>query len=413
MLPHTPEHPVACRTAMHFASPASMIGIGIVAVAATLQAVAAASEPAQAEGDGLTVAVRTVDEPNPESPPLYVADPGGGDPFSTCTTSAVGCLDTAGGCPPRWFASTSGLVMTRTLPSGVPVSLGPGGGVALTTADASANWPGGVDLRLGGWLGPQQRHGVEAIYWGLYNIGTAAEAGGGGLNAIPALAGSITVAGTPATNFFTNASEQQIARNDLVNDVEINWLYSVGRHPELLDEDHRLSWLWLAGFRFFQLEDTLTLQSPFDSGNPLSLAVTSNNLLFGGQVGSRLDWRFAPRLRLAAVPKIMLAGNAVTNTSVMATESGTPAAFASGAPVNVRTTGSSFAYLGSVDGLIAWDVTTRWSLWIGYRVVGVGNIMQSDAIWPTTITSPDSLTAIDTGGETVIHGGFAGFEGRY
>jgi len=199
----------------------------------------------------------------------------------------------------------------------------------------------------------------------------------------------------------------------VINDVEINWVYSLWDRPEFLPRERAVNLMWLAGFRFFQLEDTLTLQSPFDSGNPLSLAVTSNNLLFGGQVGSRLDWRFAPRLRLAAVPKIMLAGNAVTNTSVMATESGTPAAFASGAPVNVRTTGSSFAYLGSVDGLIAWDVTTRWSLWIGYRVVGVGNIMQSDAIWPTTITSPDSLTAIDTGGETVIHGGFAGFEGRY
>ena len=358
-----------------------------------------------------------------DHPPLYVADPGGelplmdpvfADQFSPWQSG--GCTecrhpDGCGSCQPRWFASASGLVMTRTLPTGVAMSTGPGG-VALTSADASANWPGGLDLRIGRWFGPQQRHGIEGIYWGVFNIGSAATAGGS-LDGIPSLAPSILVGGTSATSLFDNAAQQRVGRNDLVNNVELNWLYSVGKHPEDLDDQQRWSLVWLAGFRFFQLLDTLTLTSPSAATDPLILDVTANNNLFGGQVGTRVDWRFARRFRLAAIPKLMIGGSSVSNLSSLQTAGGTYATYANGNTVSGRTTGSTFAYLGSVDGLVAWDITDHWSLWLGYRVVGVGNILNADSVWPTAITGPGSLALIDTTGSTIVHGGFAGFESRY
>jgi hypothetical protein len=76
--------------------------------------------------------------------------------------------------PPRWFAGASGLIMTRTLPPGATTSILPGVGSVLSTSDASATWPGGVDLRLGRWFGPRQHHAVELIYWGFYNLGSTA-----------------------------------------------------------------------------------------------------------------------------------------------------------------------------------------------------------------------------------------------
>ena len=356
-------------------------------------------------------------------PPLYVTDPGPQLPMMGPVYSdavlpwQTGCADCCskqgcGSCWPRWFASASGLVMTRTLPGGAPVSTRPGS-VVLTTADASANWPGGVDFRLGRWFGPQQRHGVEGIYWGLYNIGTAATVGGGGLNAVPTLAPSIVVDATAANTLFENASEQRVARNDLVNDAEVNWLYAPGWHPERLNKEHRWSLVWLAGFRFFQLLDTVTLTSPETAADPLILDVTGNNNLLGGQVGARVDWRIAPRVRLATIKKFMIAGNSVSNLSTLQTADGINATFADGSTVNSRTTGSTFAYLGSLDGLVAWDVTDHWSLWVGYRLVGVGNILQADTVWPSSISDPGSLALINTNGSTLIHGGFAGFESRY
>jgi hypothetical protein len=86
---------------------------------------------------------------------------------------------------------------------------------------------------------------------------------------------------------------------------------------------------------------------------------------------------------------------------------------ADGSPSTVHSTQGVFSWLGSVDTSLAWDVTDHWSLCLGYRVVGVGNIAQADDQWATSITSPASLSGITAGSSTIVHGGFAGFEGRY
>jgi len=79
----------------------------------------------------------------------------------------------------------------------------------------------------------------------------------------------------------------------------------------------------------------------------------------------------------------------------------------------VHATRGVFSWLGSVDSAVAWDVTDRWTLSMGYRVVGVGNIAQADGQWPALITNATSLMSLEAGSSTIIHGGFAGFEGRY
>jgi len=279
-------------------------------------------------------------------------------------------------CWPRWFASATGLVMTRTLPDGA-TSTGPGG-LNVSTRSASASWPGGVDLRLGRWFGDEQQHAVELIYWGVYNIGSTAPQ-------------------------QTGAASGALTRSDLVNDVEVNWLYSLGERPEFHQSARRFNWMWLAGFRFFQLQDELSLVA--DPGT-IDFDVTTNNNLFGGQMGGRFDWAFAPRMRFVIVPKFLLAGNSISNLAVSSSGGVSTA--------DVRSTLGVFSWLGSVDTSVAWDITERWSLSIGYRVVGVGNIAQADGQWPGTIpASAASLSGVAAGSESIIHGGFAGFESRY
>jgi len=328
---------------------------------------------------------------------------------------------------PRWFAGASGLVMTRTLPSGATTSILPGTGAVLSTSDASATWPGGVDLRLGRWFGAQQRHAVELIYWGVYNMGSAATVtdSNNGLDAVPQAPG-VTVGGQPAATFLANARSQQIARSDLVNDIEINWVVAPWGRPEYRTAaDRPVTLMWLMGFRFFELQDVLTMTSLAGTAPPgstfgvnggadqLAFNVATNNNLYGGQIGGKFDWHFLPNVRLSVVKKFMLAGNSITNTSTMAGGNGTTAAFAGGSPVQVHSTAGTVAYLGSIDAAVAWDITRHWSLFGGYRVVGVGNVAQADQSWPVTVSSPGSLTAIDPAGSTLIHGAFAGFEGRY
>jgi hypothetical protein len=320
---------------------------------------------------------------------------------------------------PRWFAGATGLVMTRTLPVG-PATMQPAAGLAtLTTSSASATWPGGVDLHVGRWLGEQQRHGLEGIYWGVYGLGTSATVSGAGIDAIPQAPGA-TLAGSPASAFLAGAKAQQVARSDLVNDVEINWLYRVTDRPEFQPRDTRVGFIWLAGFRFFELEDVLTQVStsstiaPTPAGaNQSLLSVATNNDLWGAQVGFKADWRIASRVRLTAVPKMMIAGNSITDTTSLSTVAGAPATFAGGAPLDVHSTLAVFSWLGSVDAGVAWDVTERWTLSAGYRVVGVGNIAQADGQWPSTLAAPAALGGPNAGSETVLHGGYAGFQGRW
>jgi hypothetical protein len=373
--------------------------------------VSASIEPAAGRQSIADVALPAVGEP----PPMYIADPLTAAGFAGIPVGAAADM-----LPnwPRWFAGATGLVMTRTLPAGA-ATMQPAGGVQLTTSNAAATWPGGVDLHVGRWFGPRQQHAVEFIYWGVYGIGSSDTVTAAGIDAIPQAPG-VMVGSTAASAYLVDSAAQQISRSDLVNDVEINWLYSLWERPEFLSRDpsapsRMINLMWLAGFRFFQLEDVLTQTSFPGGGAPgtLDLGVATNNNLYGAQVGAKFDWRFLPRMRFSTVPKFMIAGNSITNTTTLATGSGTQALFASGAPVNVHSTLGVFSWLGSVDTGVAWDVTERWTLSMGYRVVGVGNIAQADGQWPSVIASSANLSGIDAGSSTIIHGGFAGFEARY
>lgn len=348
--------------------------------------------------------------------PMYVPDPADLGAFAAIPQALPS--DFAPDWP-RWFTGAAGLVMTRTLPGGT-ATMQPVPGVAtLGTASANATWPGGIDLHFGRWMGDQQRQGIEAIYWGVYGLGTSATAGGGGIDAIPQAPG-VTIGGSPAAAFLVDASSQQIARSDLVNDVEINWLFRATDRPEFQPRQRRTGLVWLAGFRFFELEDVLTQLSTSSSlppsttgANQSLLSVATNNNLWGAQVGLKGDWRIAERVRLTTVPKIMIAGNSITDTTQLSTAGGTGATFAGGQPVHVHSSLGVFSWLGSVDAGAAWDVSDRWTLSLGYRVVGVDNVAQADGQWPSTLAAPADVPPLSAGTFTVIHGGYAGFQGRW
>ncbi|MFM8986163.1 MAG: BBP7 family outer membrane beta-barrel protein [Planctomycetia bacterium] len=348
----------------------------------------------------------------PPAPPMYIPDPVGAGGLAGMPPAVAADM-----LPdwPRWFAGASGLVMTRTLPDGA-ATMAPLGGVQLTTADAAATWPGGIDVHIGRWFGGRQQHAVEFIYWGVYGLGTSDSetATPAAIDAIPQAPG-VTIGGTSAATFLQDAAGQTIGRADVVNDVEINWVYSLWERPEFLPQDRRVTLMWLAGFRYFGLGDTLSLTTT--PGNPALgpplLTVATANSIYGAQVGAKFDWLFLPGLRLDIVPKFMIGGNAVTNTTSLAAASGDLARFESGTPVTVHQTLGVFSWLGSVDTGLAWDVTEHWTLALGYRVVGVGNIAQADGQWPVLLATPGSIPGLSASSSTIVHGAFAGFEARY
>jgi hypothetical protein len=201
---------------------------------------------------------------------------------------------------PRWFAGASGLVMTRTLPAGT-ATMQPLGGVQLATSDAGANWPGGVDLHMsaaGSACGSSTRSSSST--GACIGVGTSA-----GVVVEPRRhrrhpAGAGRDGGWPARMRPSSPTldAQQISRSDVINDVEINWVYSLWDRPEFLPRERAVNLMWLAGFRFFQVGDNLTLQNTAPS-NPalggLDFNAATNNNIYGAQVGAKFDWRFLAR----------------------------------------------------------------------------------------------------------------------
>jgi hypothetical protein len=204
-------------------------------------------------------------------PPMYVPDPNDLGGYAALPEAVATDI-----VPPwpRWFAGASGLIMTRTLPSGTATMQPSAGLTTLTTSSAAATWPGGLDFQVGRWMGEQQNWALEGIYWGVYGLGTSATVTGTGINAIPQAPGVI-LAGSPASAFLTDATQQQVARSDLVNDVEINWLYRLTDRPEFLPLDRRLGFMWLAGFRFFELQDVLSQTSTSSASSRRRSEMTS------------------------------------------------------------------------------------------------------------------------------------------
>ena len=163
--------------------------------------------------------------------------------------------------------------MTRSLPDGAN-STPPD--FAVSTRSASASWPGGVDLRLGRWFGDRQEHAVEFIYWGVYNMGSSAQ----------------QQTGAPGV----------LTRSDTINNIEINWLYAPQDRPEFHQDNQRIHWMWLAGFRFFQLEDQLI----FDVPSNYELQTETNNNLLAGSLGVGLTGRLHLECGLLSSPNFCL-----------------------------------------------------------------------------------------------------------
>ena len=360
------------------------------------------------EGEILPLVENFVSSPS-ECPPFYVSD-------VLCDPQlSSGCIDVSPDpCLPRWFSGASGLVMTRTLPPGVATSR-IGTQSVLFTNNAAATWPGGVDLHVGRRFGDQHKHAFEAIYWGVYNLGSSGQVSSAtnSIAATPTVVG-VTLGGIDANLLLSTAGSQQISRSDLVNDVEFNWIYAPQSRGTLIDSrQRRISLAWLAGFRFFQLQDQLIFQSTSSSGSIL-LNLETNNLLYGGQLGAQCDWNFLPTMRFAIVPKFMLAGNSIASNGSLGSTSGVPATETlTGAAMLSQSKLGTFSYLGSLDTGVAWDINPRWTISAGYRIVGVGHVALADQSWPTVIDTPTSLSSINSTGSSLIHGAFAGFEAHY
>ena len=252
--------------------------------------------------------------------------------------------------------------------------------------------------------------GIEATYWGVWDLNGAASVADAGNNLATPLdtttgAGGLLLAGETPDSFFTNAHEVFLWRHDELDNVEVNFVDD----PWSADSGSRLHVAWLAGVRLFKFDESLlwtSVASGFNLGDnggadQASLKVHCENDMAGFQLGAKVTGRITDRLSIVAVPKVGIYGTYAESEARYYRGDGI---------VGFDVVGHKdiVTMLGSFDLGLNYDVGPHWSIVGGYRVVVVSGVALADNQIPNALADTNAFADVKTNGELIAHGVFSG-----
>ena len=284
----------------------------------------------------------------------------------------------------------------------------------LSSNDADPNGTSGIDVTLArrsstGW-------GAEARYWGLYATANTDVLGGSPTTAINGLS-QINDRGVALSDTFNTSDFHALTRDYSFNNVELNVLRNGYTFAPL---GRGLAVEWLNGFRYMQFNESLEYAG-VSSTNPIirsALNSSVENSLFGFQTGGRGEWHVFDRVSFAFGGKLGLFNN-FAQTNIVATNQNADLTFArpvissgpnAGAEFEFGDNKNDLSLMGELNlGLVyQWTMRTRFN--IGYRVLGVSDIADSEKNIPADFTNTTVLGSSNTDGDLVFRGGYVGIE---
>jgi hypothetical protein len=329
----------------------------------------------------------------------------GGSPYAQAlNTSGMPPLNLAGMQfqPGFWFGSLAGLVMTRDLPNGLSTTYNSSNVNTnlLDTAQAHGNWAGGGQVMFGRWFGPQT-YGMQFIYWGTGPMtGTASVVDPNYQLSTPFNLGNVNIGNQSPTFYFDNAHEHALWRKDGFNNFEWNAM----RRATFGCCAPRLMFTGFAGVRYFRFQDGLIfggVNAPDFSyaGGAYSAYLNTGvtNSLVGFQLGTRIDYFVLPRVRLYAQPMVGLFGNQVSMREHLYSGDGMQ-----GFDVFARR--STVSTLGQIDIGAGYQITSRFSAFAAYRLMGVTRVGLADNQIPAFWADQQGMSHIKTNGDLILHG---------
>jgi hypothetical protein len=357
---------------------------------------------------------------------------------STCTTDV--CPE-----PCLWYGSIGGLVMGRDRPNKVFITYETGNEPHNDFPKDELSWEWGGEVRVGRRFSTgcnpcnpcnQGYWGLEASYWTLGNFdGYVSHT-----SPVSATNPAGTV-GTPlivryndffdretgfrevATNWFDNAAEHRLWRQDEVHNVEL----SLVRGQWCYGQDSPWDLGFSLGVRYFRFRESWkfgSLAGPAMGVPPHAhfwgeagglyeayLDDLITNDMVGPQLGFELGYNMWQGMRFYMTPKVGIYNNHITNKFNAYLGNGEisrPTA-ASGVvgtyPVNSSTDMVSF--LTQIDVGLDWKFLPQWSARFGYRVVAISGLGLADAQIPSYIVDIPAIAEIDTNSDLLLHGAFA------
>lgn len=325
-------------------------------------------------------------------------------------------------CTSPWFASASALYFNRDKANRVWTTYEWGNepNQLFNTQDVGYETRWGGQVRFGRRF-CCDRWAFEATYWTLNPLNAMAGITDPAGLGTPLVVSGIEFGGDNATDFFDDSAGHRLWRYNEFHNVELNLI----RNRVLTTDSAPWDVSWMAGIRFFRFQENLTFGGlangeTWGQNAGASEAYLNDNIknnLLGFQIGFSANYYIAPTWRLFVTPKFGIYNNHISNYFQAQLGNGVVAqpTAASGVvgtyPVESSTNVVSF--LTEVDLGLEWLFSERWSARIGYRVVAITNMGLADNQFPPYIVDIPEIAAIDTNGDLVLHGGFAGLTFNY
>lgn len=330
------------------------------------------------------------------------------------------CGDVCNYCTPRWYASVGGLYMNRdsanklwtTFENNVPFNQ------MMYTPDT--DWNGGFFATLGHRFGCCSQHAIEGSFWMLDPLEGESQVGRTANNtlATPIDLGGVTIGPNPATFYFDDAQTHRVTRHDEIYNVEVNYLYDILPAANNQAFSARL----LLGARYFRFDENVVFSSVINGStfganggaDEAHLGIRDENNLIGFQMGTRIDYYLTQDLSFFATPKIGIYGNDIQQrVSLQSGDNLVGVATPVGGPVEdfpLLASKTDVAVLGELDLGFNWQMTQRWSVFGGYRMLAVSGVALSDEQIPAFLVDYPDINDINSNGHVILHGAFGGVQ---
>jgi hypothetical protein len=279
-------------------------------------------------------------------------------------------------------------------------------------------WQGGYQLSIGRTLGCNCA--VEGVFWWInpYNQTVSTVGNANNINTgLDFTTGRVVQMNNTeaANNYFQGSASQSFQRFVNIYNLELNFL-----HQPLINPCARCGIMGLAGVRWLHIGDGFNYTAVAGAaanvgtvGNSATYAVSTTNNLVGFQIGARCHYYCKPTVRLFAIPKVGIYGNAIGYTSSLTADGGAIGLNYNGSSFYTHPTGGSFATVGQIDAGGSWQLTPRFSLFALYRVMGVTGLALSTAQIPQYMADLNERQKINYNNDMIIHGALIGGQYAY
>ena len=325
-------------------------------------------------------------------------------------------------------AGASGLLMSRTYGDNRNISTN--GSQTLSTRDTTFDGLGGFD----GFIGRRRVSGLgwEARYFGLFPEDTSTQIGGSPTHLLPGLdqltvqpqSGIPTISqfNTTAGDIFNQGDPHVLTRQTEIHNFEFNLLKS-GRSRLRASQTE-----YLIGFRYFNFGETLLAESigtnrndPFGSPESVGYFSTTENEMYGIQIGTRSDYQIGSRLTLHVGVKAGAFNNTVRTrqrVDFRMPDGSTSNPFINGGSLDgqrfdIGTENDVRSVMAELDVATSFQVSSAARVRIGYRAFAVSDVAFASEQIGDNFNDASDLLNPTTDGSLVLQGGYVGMEFAY